>query len=207
MVTIEQKLDLFAKIMQQDIDKDVEERYQQIQREYEEKKEIALQEANKKAIAYIEEGKNNIDIEISEIQAKVKIKSKQDIMKAKEKFIEQIYDELYAKIMTYTETTAYQHLLRRQLRKVMDYCKQTAQIYVSEADAKRYKTLIVQFLSAEGLGNIQVVGTNKIRLGGIILKVDNMQIDLSLDSEIVSKTDEFNEQILERLQRECEILE
>ncbi|ONI44170.1 hypothetical protein AN641_07970 [Candidatus Epulonipiscioides gigas] len=206
MVTIEQKLALFSKLMQQDISDNLQEGRQQIESEYKQKKIQQEKQVKEQAKNYVNDHKKIIDTKITQYKAKEKINSKKEVMKAKEECINIVYEELRDKINSYTDTSEYQNWLKNKLQSLKPLLINTeepAKIYLTQKDLKNQKDALLTVLPENS--SIEFETNNKIELGGLILRIEssNMQIDLSLDSILNNKSEEISQVVISAIEKEC----
>lgn len=206
MVTIEQKLALFSKLMQQDISDNLQEGRQQIESEYKQKKIQKEKQVKEQAKNYVNDHKKIIDTKITQYKAKEKINSKKEVMKTKEECINIVYEELKDKINSYTDTSEYQNWLKNKLQSLKPLLINTeepAKIYLTQKDLKNQKDALLTVLPENS--SIEFETNNKIELGGLILRIEssNMQIDLSLDSILNNKSEEISQVVISAIEKEC----
>lgn len=206
MVTIEQKLALFSKLMQQDISDNLQEGRQQIESEYKQKKIQKEKQVKEQAKNYVNDHKKIIDTKITQYKAKEKINSKKEVMKTKEECINIVYEELKDKINSYTDTSEYQNWLKNKLQSIKPLLintEESAKIYLTQKDLKNQKDALLTVLPENS--SIEFETNNKIELGGLILRIEssNMQIDLSLDSILNNKSEEISQVVISAIEKEC----
>ncbi|WP_010166980.1 V-type ATP synthase subunit E [Candidatus Epulonipiscium viviparus] len=211
MVTLEQKLALFSKLMQQDISDNLQEGRAKIESDYRKRRALQEQQSKEKAKRYVDDHKKIIDTKIAQYKAKAKLESKKEIMQVKEDCIHVIDELLKDRINEYTDTAEYQTWIIESVKSLKEYFDQEVVIYLSPKDLKNQKEAIINELEAEG-ANTKFVAfdlNDKIVLGGLIVKIEasNMQIDLSLDSVLENKSEEISQLVLTAIEKECEELE
>ncbi len=211
LVTLEQKLALFSKLMQQDISDNLQEGRAKIESDYRKRRALQEQQSKEKAKRYVDDHKKIIDTKIAQYKAKAKLESKKEIMQVKEDCIHVIDELLKDRINEYTDTAEYQTWIIESVKSLKEYFDQEVVIYLSPKDLKNQKEAIINELEAEG-ANTKFVAfdlNDKIVLGGLIVKIEasNMQIDLSLDSVLENKSEEISQLVLTAIEKECEELE
>lgn len=211
LVTLEQKLALFSKLMQQDISDNLQEGRAKIESDYRKRRALQEQQSKEKAKRYVDDHKKIIDTKIAQYKAKAKLESKKEIMQVKEDCIHVIDELLKDRINEYTDTAEYQTWIIESVKSLKEYFDQEVVIYLSPKDLKNQKEAIINELEAEG-ANTKFVAfdlNDKIVLGGLIVKIEasNMQVDLSLDSVLENKSEEISQLVLTAIEKECEELE
>ncbi|OON94836.1 MAG: hypothetical protein ATN31_02370 [Candidatus Epulonipiscioides saccharophilum] len=211
MVTIEQKLALFSKLMQQDISDNLQAGRAQIEKDYRTKRVQQEQNSREHANKYVNDHKKAIDMKVSQYVAKAKLDSKKIIMQAKADCIDMINDMLKDKIIAYTKTKEYDESLKDQLLSLQKYFtdNDNVTIFLSPDDLTTQKELLLKSLASNGISaeKIEFGSSDHVTLGGLILKVKDIQIDLSLDSLLENKSDYISQLILTTIEKECEKLE
>ncbi|OOB77881.1 MAG: hypothetical protein ATN33_03545 [Epulopiscium sp. Nele67-Bin001] len=203
MVTIEQKLALFSKLMQQDIAEDMHKRREELEQDFKSRKLSSEQQAEEEAKKYLNDYKKKEQSKLAEIKSKSKLLSKKEIMKAQEVCIADIFQNLYQKIAEYTLSEEYENSLKDKLLQLRPYFIHNVDIYLTQTDEGRYKQTLLSFLETQGvdLELVNIQGSSRLQLGGLILKVpsEQVQVDFSIDSEISAKNDEITEMVLEAI--------
>lgn len=210
MVTIEQKLALFSKLMQQDISDNLQAGRAKIEQDYRTKRAQQEQNSREHADKYVNDHKKAIDMKVSQYAAKAKLDSKKVIMQTKEDCINMINDLLKDKIIAYTKTAEYEESLKSQLLSLKEYFKDNdVTIFLSPNDLNTKKDALLETLAAKEIPSDKIVfGLNDhIILGGLILKLNDMQIDLSIDSILENKSEYISQLVLTAIEEECEKLE
>ncbi|OOB77381.1 MAG: hypothetical protein BEN19_01970 [Epulopiscium sp. Nuni2H_MBin003] len=207
MVTIEQKLALFSKLMQQDTSEKLKTKTNQITEHYKEEKERREKEIKEQAKRYVIEEKKVIKTKLASDHGKIKLDAKKQILQIKQACVEQAYEELYKKLDEYTDSQEYINFLQKSLTQVEPYLAKDgiSEVHLSKKDFNNHYNLVKSYLNSED----EIKSDDKIIVGGIILKKPqiNIQIDLSLDSEISDKYEELVSIILEAIQKEVGISE
>ncbi|ONI38033.1 hypothetical protein AN639_08460 [Candidatus Epulonipiscium fishelsonii] len=205
MVTIEQKLTLFSKLMKQDISEEVKERRDEIERKYDELRATKEKEAEIKSQKYIEDYLKNSTIKNVEQESQIRLATKKKVVEAKEKLIAQILEEVKLKVQNFITTSNYETFLQNQVIEISTFIKENTNIILllSVEDGKRHEEKIQEFLKENNISNVTFDTTSKIQLGGFILNVPekNIQIDMTIDRLIEDKKEGMVEQILEEIEK------
>ena len=115
MVTIEQKLSLFSKLLQQDIKTEIGEKIEAMEKEYEVIMAEQKRKVDKDADDIIEHARKKAEIKRLELISKAKMKTKKESMIAKEKYIGVFIEHLKVRIMAFKETSSYKEYLERMI--------------------------------------------------------------------------------------------
>lgn len=188
MVTIEQKLSSFSKLLQQDIANTAKEQLRKLEEEYIEKIAISKEHADKEAQEIIDKATRKAELKKTEIISKSKISNKRDSMLAKEKCIERFIENLATRIDHFLSTKDYKDYLGRLISKceeLKDYPNEIA-IYTTQKDHDFYLPYIKEQLINLGIDekNIEFKVNDNSMIGGLIVEdvLDKVRIDLSIAS-------------------------
>ncbi|WP_069997119.1 V-type ATP synthase subunit E [Cellulosilyticum sp. I15G10I2] len=186
MVTIEQKLTLFSKLLHQDIKEEVENKLAELDKEYKRRIIRNKDKVDKEANMIIENAKKRAELKKIEIISKSKISAKREVLLTKEKYINMFIGHFEAKIKSFTQTEAYKNFLKgylMQFKEIKDY-KHDLVVYMTEWDYAHHKDYIKEILinlelDAQKL-SFEII--NDTILGGVIIvdPVFNMRIDASI---------------------------
>lgn len=201
MVTIEQKLTLFSKLLNQDIKEEANEKFQALEKEYEKKMAENKFETDKEATNIVEQARKRAEIKKIELISKGRMTSKKELMQIKEELITRFLRELEVKIKAFTASEGYEQYLKsviQDLQALKDY-KNTLIIYLTENDLKKKKSFIQQQLVTIGLNAsmLQFEQAEEDILGGLIIKdpLLNMRIDESIRTTLEETKDKIVEKI------------
>ncbi|MEG1147242.1 MAG: hypothetical protein RSD98_01455, partial [Niameybacter sp.] len=107
MVTIEQKLSLFSKLLQQDIKTEIGDKIESMEKEYEEIMLEHKRKVDKDADDIVEHARKKGEIKRLELISKAKMQTKKQTMFTKEKYIGVFMEHLKARIGVFKRTTEY----------------------------------------------------------------------------------------------------
>ena len=153
MVTIEQKLTLFSKLLNHDIKKEEDEKFKELEKEYE--KRIAENKfaIDKEAKEVIELARRRAEIKKIELMSRGRMKSKKEAMVIKEQIIMRFMNALEAKIKAFTTTNAYRAYLEKTIQDLesLKGYENDLVIYLTKADYEHNKGFIQEALVKVGL--------------------------------------------------------
>ncbi|MDF2877268.1 MAG: H+transporting two-sector ATPase subunit [Clostridia bacterium] len=186
MVTIEQKLTLFSKLLNQDIKEEVDKQLVELEKIYKQKRLVNQAKADKEAQALVENAIKRAETKKTELISKAKMCNKKECMMAKEAYIHTFIERLKDKIKDFTQTDEYKVYLDRYLMQfeTLRGYENDLDVYITESDYNRHKEYIKEKLSNIGLQgeklNFKIA--NDTILGGIIIEDPkrNMRIDTSI---------------------------
>lgn len=186
MVTIEEKLSLFSKLLQQDIAHTAQEELRKLEEEYLEKMAIAKEHADKEAQEIIDKALRKAELKKVEILSKSKISTKRDTMLAKERCIERFIEQLAIRINDFLTTKEYKDYLGRIISKseeLKNYSNPIV-VYTTQKDHDLYLQYIKEQLVDLGIdeSNITFDIKDNSMIGGLIIEdiSDKVRIDLSI---------------------------
>jgi len=190
MVTIEQKLLLFSKLLNQSMDKKYNEDLKKLDMEYEalfnKNKEISDNEA----LEIEEKAKKQAEMMKTEQISKTKVLVKKEIMNVKEHYFKIFMDNLKKKLIDFKETVNYKTYLSKIVNKLnlelINFGKDFTElrIYLNSEDYNKYSEFINQEINKE-IKNKNI--TFKILgdvMGGMIAEIPeyNIRYNLTIDA-------------------------
>ena len=201
MATIEQKLTLFSKLLNQDIREEANEKLLALDKEYEKLMAENKFETDKQASEIVEQARKQAEIKKVERISKGRMASKKEMMLIKEELVSRFMVQLDEKVKAFTKKPAYKEYLLKViagLNGLKDY-ENDLIVYLTEEDLKENKEWIKKALCDVGIKETALsfeVATEDI-LGGLIIKdpVLNMRVDESIRTMI----DESQEEIVEKI--------
>ena len=186
MVTVEQKLTLFSKLLHQDIKQEIDKKMLELDNEYEQKIIDNKKSADKAGEAIIQNAIKRAESKKTELISKSKMSNKRESMFAKERYITTFLEDLKEKVRAFTQTEEYKAYLDNylmQFKDLKDY-ENNLIIYMTQLDYDNHKTYVEEKLISLGLSQEKLsfkVADDNI-LGGIIAEDPklNMRIDTSI---------------------------
>lgn len=203
MVTIEQKLTLFSKLLNQDIKEEMDEKFAQLDKEYEKRIAESKFEADKAATQIVEQARKRAEIKMAEYISKGKLARKKELMQLKEEMIVSFMNALYVRVGNFIETDAYLTYLKEligQLKELKQH-EHPIEVYITQRDYQEN----LEFIKGELLKlNIEPsklsfkVATTPI-LGGFM--IIDPTFNTRMDQSILATIEEAKEQIIEKISR------
>lgn len=206
MVTIEEKLSLFSKLVYQDILNESEKKIKEI----EEKNARLIEEYRKELIEKSKQITSNMDRKIeqkkSEMLSKVKMEAKQKLLSKKEELLDLLIEEQKNKAKEFIRTDAYVLFFKKNFEAILNELTgiKGLRIEILERDRKAFQDYIQQAAMARGipLENISYLEGSKGMIGGII--VSNLEGTIRYDASISSLLEDKKAFIMERMYEELE---
>lgn len=203
MVTIEQKLTLFSKLLNQDIKKEMDEKFAQLEKEYEKRIAESKFATDKEAAEIVDQARKRAEIKRVEWVSKGKIASKREMLQAKEEMISRFMKALEEKVTLFTKTPEYLKYLQQIISGLEEFRQypNPVVIYLTKQDYENRRQFIEQEFVRVGMKESQLsfeVASKPI-LGGMIIvdMADNTRMDISMLETI----EEAKEQIIEKISR------
>ncbi len=201
MVTIEQKLTLFSKLLNQDIKEEADKKFKELEKEYEKRMAENKFAIDKQANEIIEQARKRAEIKKIELMSKSRMKSKKEAMVIKEQIIARFMNALEEKIKEFTASHEYRAYLEKviqDLESLKGY-ENDLVIYLTKVDYEHNRGFIKEALVRGGLKADQLsfeVATEDI-LGGLVI-IDSI-LHTRIDESIRALLEEEKGQIIERI--------
>ena len=200
MVTIEQKLSLFAKILQQDISNEMTTRIEEIDHEYKEKISESMQRVDQRAAEIVDRARKQAELKKVESISKSHMQTKRDYMRAREKQINRFMKALLIQIEDYTMTPEYGKYLEQLVLTCSDLVgEQELVVYMREEDIEKYCKLVITSFEKIGISqkSFHIENRGPEMLGGII--IENQKKTMRVDLSIATKLREQREHIMKHV--------
>lgn len=201
MVTIEQKLTLFSKLLNQDIKEEIDKKLNDLEKEYE--KRIAENKfaTDKEATEIVEQARKRAEIRKVELISKGKLARKKEMMMIKEQLIERFMVALEDKVKVFTTSEEYKAYLQKAIQglKGLKGYENDLMVYLTKSDYENNKDFIQEALVKVGLKYEKLnfeVATEDI-LGGLVIK--DPVLSMRIDESIRALLDEEKDQIIEKI--------
>lgn len=107
MVTVEQKLTLFSKLINQDIKKEMDEKFTQLEKEYEKRIAESKFSVDQEATEIVDQARKRAEIKKVECISRGRLSSKKEMMQVKEEIIEQFIEALQERVVQFTKSPGY----------------------------------------------------------------------------------------------------
>lgn len=199
MVTIEQKLALFSKLLNQEIKAEMDEKFKALEKEYERKVAESKYKADKDAQAIIDAARKSAELKRMEQISKSKISNKKELVLAKEEIVTRFMNKLKEKIIDFTKQPAYLTYLDHIVKELFNLkdCTDPLKIVITPWDYKTNLAFIQNLFNEIGVHQLQFEATKEPILGGII--VINLADNTKIDGSIMEMIDESYDQIVAKI--------
>lgn len=199
MVTIEQKLTLFSKLLNQELKEEVDKKSSELEKEYEGKIAESKYKIDKEAADIIDDARKRAEAKKIELISKGKMSSKKETMLTKEKVVVRFMEALIERTRKFTDKPMYENYLVKAIKELseLEAYQNPLVVYMTEKDLTRYESLVKNSLVELGLKpeQIQLEAATDDIIGGLIITDPtlNMKVDLGMRSII----EESKERIVE----------
>lgn len=199
MVTIEQKLTLFSKLLNQELKEDVDKKSLELEKEYEGKIAESKYKIDKEASDIIDNARKRAEAKKIELISKGKMSSKKETMLTKEKVVVQFMEALVERSRNFTDKPVYEAYLTKSIKE-LDELKNYQNpliVYMTEKDLNKHMNRVKEGLIELGLDAEKIKFETAVGdiLGGLIIAdpILNMKIDMSMRSIIEESKDRIVE--------------
>jgi len=186
MITIEDKIKLFYKLLNQSMDIHMAEDLKELEATYEVKVEKSKNNVDKEAKDIEERASKRAEIKRAESISKSKVIIKKDIMALKEKYYYIFMDKFRNTLKEFIASNEYKSYLSKIISRLSEDIKSYANndivVYVTNRDKEKYGDFIKDEISKNNSGNIIFKTTEDI-MGGVIVEITekNIKLDRSVD--------------------------
>lgn len=206
MVTIEQKLLLFSKLIGRSLDKSLNEELKDIEKQYDLKIKKNIDEANQMAKSIEERAAKKAEMKRNESTSRSMVIIKREIIVLKEKYYYIFMDKFKSRLSEFVASEDYKtylHSLISNLNNLINgYESSDLVIFLRESDIQNYSNFIKTELTKNmNCKNVEFRNTNDI-IGGMIAVIPdkNIKMDLSIDSVLEDNKTYIMQTIFEALE-------
>ncbi len=184
MVTIEQKLSMFSKLLHRTMNEKFTEEMEKLRSEYAVKLQKNRDEAGREAQEIQKRSAKRAEAEKTEILSRVRINIKKDQMAVKERFFDTMMGHLSDRIGSFVRSEEYRGYLAAMAGKLAEavQSKDSLAIYMTAEDMKKYGEWLKKELHGIPPEKLTLVAANDSIIGGFIA-VDR-ESDIRMDFSI-----------------------
>jgi V/A-type H+-transporting ATPase subunit E len=188
MVTIEQKIILFSRLIYQLMNANFKEVLQDLESEYDKKFEDNKNYIDLQVKKIVNNAHKKRDLEVSKIQGTLKMNEKKDYMLQKEKCYEKFMDKLKTYIYEYIKSESYKDYLLRLINDIgLKYTDMSdISLYLTKEDYDKYSDLLSKELQKIGYkeNDYKIAILKNSMIGGFVIEdnINKIRIDLSIKS-------------------------
>ncbi len=200
MITIEEKLNLFTRIVYDKVEKQNADAINKFNQECGSLIQQKTEEFTKQAELMEKQIEKETDKERLQILSKAKIEGKKLIVSKNNSIFNDAVEGVLECARIFTDTEQYGSMLINDIKSAQKELSDSAhtELYLTERDAERYKDKLVEALGGRKL---MIVSDNSI-VGGFVMvdTVNNIKIDMSFTDRVNSSRDLIGERLFEILQ-------
>ncbi len=205
MITIEERIKLFYKLLNQSMDIHLAEDLKEIEDSYKVKIEKMKNNIDKEAKEIEEKSLKRAEIKRAESISKSKVIIKKDIMALKEKHYYTFMDKFKSALKEFVNSNEYKTYLSKLISKLIDNIKDFENkdviIYVTNKDKEKYSDFIKSELNKTISNEIIFKTTENIQGGFIVELIEkNIKIDMSVDAVLEDNKTYIMQTIFETLE-------
>lgn len=205
MITIEDKIKLFYKFLNQSMNTDLSENLKELETYYKPKVVREINNIDKEAKEIEEKAFKKAEVKRAESISKSKVIIKKDIMALKEKYYYIFMDKLNKIIKEFVDSEEYETYLSSIISSLFDGMRNYEDcdlvIYVTKKDNEKYSGFIKNKINRKYSGKITFNITEDI-LGGLIVEPagNNVKLDMSVDAVLEENKTYIMQTIFEALE-------
>lgn len=206
MVTIEQKLLLFSKLINHSMDKTFNEELKEMEKQYDLKVKKNMDETNQLSKSIEERVAKKAEMKRTESLSRSKVIIKREIIVLKEKYYYIFMNKFKNRLSEFVASEEYKTYLYSLISNVENllnnYEASDLVIYLRETDKQKYSDFIKTELSKiKNCKSVEFKSTNDI-IGGLIAIIadKNMKMDLSIDAVLEDNKTYIMQTIFEALE-------
>ncbi len=205
MVTIEEKINLFYKLLSQSMDKQFTNELKELENSYESKIQKLEDEVDKEAKEIEEKARKKAETKRAESLSKSKVIIKKDIMALKEKYYYLFMDKFNEKLNEFIKSEEYKSYLSKiisnLITEIKSYEKCDLVIYLTKNDMDKYSDFIKTEITKKHECNVSFKASYDIK-GGLTAELadKNLKIDSSIDAVLEDNKTYIMQTIFETLE-------
>jgi V/A-type H+-transporting ATPase subunit E len=185
MVTIEQKLLLFSRLLNQSMNQTFQGELKSLEKKYKEKIQEIKETVDSEANEIVEKAKKNYEIKKNQNISKSKIKLKKETMLLKEKYYNLFINKLKIKLNSFVESKGYEKYLSDIIMDLNNelFSNNNVMVYLTKFDYDKYGKFIKENIKKTFNSNCSFTCLNTI-IGGLIIENSekNFRVDMTVDS-------------------------
>lgn len=199
MITVEEKLKLFTKLVYDKIEKENQTEIDKYNSEYGNIIDEKKNEFEKQAEKMNSEKMKEIDKKKNQIISRAKVEEQKLLLQKKKEIFDEAVEEIKNYSKEFTDSEDYKKLLLKNLKESMEDLKESKNIsfYVIERDRDKFKNIIVEMYPDT---NFKIDVDDNL-IGGFTVQDEdnNIKIDMSLMSKIESSKEVIGEKLYSML--------
>ncbi len=186
MVTIEQKLSLFSKLLHRSMSDKFTEEMEILKREYEGKIQKNKAAVDKEAEDILSKSRKRAEAEKTELNSKIKVGMKKEYMHVKEKHFAVLMEHLKAEIEYFIQSDKYWEYISSLVKKMEEsgHFSNSLIINMTKRDQEKYTDDIKRELSKSQQKDLSFKMADDNIVGGFIAEdpISNIRMDFSIEA-------------------------
>lgn len=186
MITIEEKLNIFSKLVLESERKKAREKIEKIQKKNDEAIKTHLDKSKEKAKKQIQKRIHEANNRKKEIIARAKMEANSNILTKKSEFLGRLYNSIENRANKFTEASEYEIFFLNSLSKILLEVKvgENNSIYIINSDLDRYRNKVIEkidSLEQQGI-KVSIEKLDDSAIGGLMLinHDKGIRIDLTI---------------------------
>jgi len=202
MTTIEDKIKMFSKIVNDKIQEECEKEFQVFENEKEKILNEVLKKLEIKEKQALDEAFKRANFRANELLAKEKLEKQRALLSLKKQLFNELLEEVCERLKKYTEGEEYKEYLIYSIKASVDELEKGHYVvFMKSDDIEKYSKDIKESFDAFNGKNFEIREAEKEFIGGIIIedKECRFRIDNSLNSRLQQLKPYIGEELMERL--------
>lgn len=199
MITVEEKLKLFTKLVYDKIEKENQNEIDKYNKEYGNIIDEKKKEFEKQAEKMSSEKMKEIDKKKNQIISKAKVEEQKLLLQKKKEIFDEATEEIKNYSKEFTNSEDYKELFLKSLKESMENLKESKNIsfYVTEKDRDKFKNIITEMYPDKNFK----IDVDDSLIGGFTVQDEdnNIKIDMSIMSKIESSKEVIGEKLYSML--------
>lgn len=190
MVTIEQKLLLFSKLLHQSMDKNFAEELEELEKQYRYKLQKNKENVDKEVENILGNARKKVETGNAEFISKSKMNIKKQSMAVKEKYFEILMDHFNGMLKEFVKSESYKQYLLGLFVNLDEEMNKNENdsviVYLTETDNDKYGLLIKRAIELKyNYENITFKEINESIIGGIVVEFPEKSLRINMTIEAV----------------------
>lgn len=208
VITVEEKLDVFTKLVLEKVQKEYEEKKKEIDQRNDEIIQGHKSEISEKVYRIVENMKGRGEIQKNRLISKAKVEGKRTVLSKKEELLEKLISNIEAKAVQFTYEDGYKDYIINSLCEVLENLKNKESIilFFTDKDRGNYEELIINTLKENGFDTkkVEFQSLDPKLIGGVIAidREKTIKVDCTIKTKIEDNRNLIGQILYDALDRE-----
>lgn len=208
MITVEEKLDVFTKLVLEKVQKEYEEKRKEIEERNSKVIRKHRLEINDKAKRIVENMVSRGEIQKNRVISRAKVDSKRVVLSKKEELLEKLVKNIEVKAVQFTYEGDYKGYFESSLYEVLENLKNRASIilFLTDKDRSKYEEEALKIAKEKGFDveKVEIQSLDARMIGGVvgIDRDKTIKVDCSIKTRIEDSRNFIGEMLYEALSGE-----